>query len=31
MAERANAQLIALVGHVVVLFRRNESLAAHKL
>jgi RNA-binding protein len=27
MAERASAHLIALVGHVVVLYRRNEKSA----
>lgn len=31
MAEKTSAHLIALVGHVVVLYRRNEALAKHKL
>lgn len=31
MAARTNAQLIALVGHVVVLYRRNDALPEHKL
>lgn len=31
LAERTGSHLIALVGHVIVLYRRNEALAQHKL